>query len=799
MNSDSPFELSMTDVPEGSLRVVSFHGRERMSRPYAWDITVASRELDERAMGRAVLGRPVRLVIHGGEGDRVVRGVVARASSAGKHLHDRVAWRLRVVPRLRTLEHRRNSRIFQDMTAPDIVGAVLGEAGVPFRRETEQEYTSRSYCVQYEETDLDFVHRVLAEVGIFYRFEHAGVDFPVDEPEVVVFGDRPRYQPIAGNARLVHRVQQPGGALRTEEHHVTSFVRRAASGPVRYARRDHDFQRPLAVLEASSDGGDRGAGRSRSPAEVYEHHGELAEIEAEQRLEATALEQLRRSTDVAAGRSHCPRLLPGRRFTLDEHEIASHDGDYVVTALDHEGRSPEITGGAEPIYENRLRAVPATTVFRPARRARQFVQVMETAVVVGPAGQEIHTDAHGRVKVQFHWDREGKRDERSSCWIRVVQAWAGSGWGFQFVPRVGMEVLVAFLGGDPDRPMVVGCVPDATHPPPYPLPENQTTSGIRTETTPGGGGFNEILFDDERGGELVSIRAERNLTETALNDHLQSVGHDQTVSVAGKRSTEVGGDDTLRVAGGQTWTVQGPQRLSVEGGASSTCSGARSTAIAGDDTTRIGGGQTILASAYSHLLIGQGVPEGHGLVHVNGNYHIGAAAAVQVGAMAGITLSCGDSSIELTPGEIKIRSPKVTIVAAEELLARGKEHEVAVTDHLEIRGQDIRLFAKEGQLLLDDDARLDGKRVRLGSGGPGPEKKEVSEEDERGTIKFRVKPHFEVGPGDRLVAVIATPTGEVVEAELDASMEVELEGKKGDRFVLVDLRKGELPFGKRGV
>lgn len=798
MISDSPFEFSMSGVEEGSLRVVSLHGRERMSKPFSWDITVAGGDIDERALGGAV-GRAARLVIHGPQGSRAVRGVVARVGSAGRALFDRVAWRVRVVPRLATLRHRRNSRIFQDMTARQIVGAVLDEAGIRHLWETEQAYVARGYCVQYEETDLEFVQRVLAEVGVFYRFEHAGDDVPAEQPEIIVFGDRPRYQAIDGDARLVHRAQQPGSALRLEERHVTGFVRRTEDAPVRYTRRDHDFLRPMASLEVSSSAAGGGAGPAGARAEIYEHHGEFAEAESEHRLEATALEQLRRSADVAAGRSPCPRLLVGRRFRLEEHDLAGHDGDYVVTALDHEGRSAEIAKEGEPVYENRFRAVPADRVFRPARRARQFRQVMETAVVTGPEGQEIHTDAHGRIKVQFHWDREGRRNERSSCWIRVAQAWAGTGWGFQFVPRIGMEVLVTFLGGDPDRPMVVGCVVNATHPPPYSLPENRTTSGIKTQSTPGGGGFNEILFDDAKGGEILSIRAERNLTETALNDHFQNVGRDQAVSIAGKRRTEIHGEDTLQVAGGHTTTVHGPIRVSAGGGATSSYAGARSTAIAGDDTTRVGGGQTVMAAAYSHLLIGQGVPEGHGLVLVNGNYRIGAAAAVQVEATTGLTLSCGDSSIELLPGEIKLRSPRVTIVAEEEMLARGKEHEIAVTDHLEIRGQDIRLFAKEGQLLLDGDARLNGRMVKLNCDRPKPEKKEESEGDEKGKVTFRVKPHFEVAPGDKLVAVIATPTGETVEAEVDANMEVELEGKKGDRFVLVDLRRGELPFGKRGA
>lgn len=793
MSLETPFEFTLGDMAPGALRVVSFRGREQLSAPYAFDITVAGTELDEVTFLDQAMGRPGRLVIHGPAGSRVVRGVVTRGASAGVYVHGRLAHRLRLSPRLATLEHRRQSRIFQDKTTPEIVTAVLDEAGIPHRWETRQKEPARSYCVQYEETDLAFVQRLLAEIGAFYRFEHPGEDVVTAEPEVLVFGDSPRYLPIDGEPKLLHRTAQPGVALALEEHHITRFHRSRRIAPAAYSRRDYDFARPLSPLEASAAvRGVDGEG------EVYEHHGEFAEAEAEQRSETASLEQLRRKALQAKGQSACPRLLPGRKLTLREHELASHDGEYVVTSVAHEGQSPEIAGSA-PTYQNRFSCVPADSVLRPARRERQFRQVMETAVVTGPEGQEIHTDTFGRIQVQFHWDRQGKRNERSSCWMRVAQAWAGSGWGFQFVPRVGMEVLVSFLGGDPDRPMVVGCVPNATHPVPYPLPENRTKSGIKTESVPGGGGFNELLFDDEKGGELVSLRAERNFTETVVNDHLQSVGRDQSVAVAGKRGVEVGGDDTLRVDGGQKWAVRGKSQISVGGSADTSVAGTRSAAIAGDDTTRVGGGHVVMAGAYSHVLVGQGVPEGHGMVLVNGNYRIGAAGEIQIGGTKGLTLTCGDSSITLLPGEIKIKSPKITTLATEEILTKGKEHEIAITDHVEIRGSDIRLFGKHGQLLLDDNARLNGQLIKLNCDRPKPENKSVEDSEEKGIITFRVQPHFELQPGDKLIAVIATPTGETVEREVDASMEVKLEGKKGDRFTLVDLRKGELPFGKRGA
>jgi type VI secretion system secreted protein VgrG len=784
---DSPFEIALGAFPAGTFRVASFRGRERLSRPYAFEVAVTGRDVDADALLNELIGRPVLLTLHGPGGSRVVRGVVARAISSGAVALGRAGFRLRVVPRLALRKHRRNSRIFQDMTVVEVVSAVLGEAGVAHRWTTEHAYPVHGYVVQYEETDLDFMHRLLAENGIYYHFEPPPEDADVTEPETVVFGDRARYAPIDGDSQLLYRPAGAGAALRREERHVTVFERGAAAAPVAYFRRDHDFQRPLARLEAQAMAAPP-AGASPALAEVYEHHGHHAEAEAEARRSTTALEQLRRKAGRARGESLCPRLLAGRRFTLHEHEIAGHDGEYVVTQVEHEGRSADVAGEGGVTYENRFSCIPAANVLRPARRAREVRQSLETAVVTGPEGQEIYADAFGRIKVQFRWDREGRNDERSSCWLRVVQPWAGAGWGFQFIPRVGMEVLVSFLGGDPDRPVVMGCLPDATHPPPYPLPENKAKSGIKTESTPGGGGFNELLFNDTRGGELVSIRAERNFTETVLNDHLQTVGHDQTTAVAGKRTTEITGDDTLTVKGGQTCTVRGGSNLSVGGSGQSAYAGARSTSVAGDETLRVGGGQTVIAAAYSHLLIGHGVTEGHGLVYVNGNYRIGTAAMIQLGAATGLTLSCGESAIEILPCEIKVKAPKVTVTAADELLIKGKDHEIAATDHLEIRGQDVRLFAKEGQLLLDENARLNGRLVKLNCDRPKPDKKEGAETGEQGTITFKIETHFPLEAGEPLIAVIATPDGKTVERPVDENMEVSLEGKPGDRFVLLDVR-----------
>ena len=281
-----------------------------------------------------------------------------------------------------------------------------------------------------------------------------------------------------------------------------------------------------------------------------------------------------------------------------------------MTYVEHRGVSSQMSDHKVPVYENRFRCVPAEVPFRPPRPARVLHQVTESAVVVGPAGQEIYTDSFGRVKVQLHWDREGKRNEQSSCWVRVAQGWAGAGWGFQFVPRIGMEVLVTFLGGDVDRPVVTGCLNNALNPVPYRLPEFQTKSGFKSRSTPASEGFNELSFDDAAGQELLSIHAEKDLHEAVGHDRGSVIGHDRTTTVQGSSAEEVRGSRTRTVGGGEVVTIRGASTLSVDGARTETMSGAvqtrtrgdRGVSTGGDENSDVGGDRKATVSGSDHVV-----------------------------------------------------------------------------------------------------------------------------------------------------------------------------------------------------
>jgi uncharacterized protein involved in type VI secretion and phage assembly len=302
--------------------------------------------------------------------------------------------------------------------------------------------------------------------------------------------------------------------------------------------------------------------------ETYEHHGPFlfpkwgfAADEAPR-----ILRQKRRRAAVADGRSGCPDLAPGHRFTLRDHPASHLDRDYAVIAVEHRGEAhPEQSGSSWTIYQNSFSCVPAEQTYVPPRPKRKSVQVALTATVVGPPGEEIHVDPMGQIKVQFHWDRAGKFDDKSSCWIRTMQPWGGAGWGVQFIPRVGMEVVVIFEGGDPDKPIVLGSIYNGTHPSPFVLPQDKTRSGWRTQSSPGGKGFNELSFEDAASAEQIYMHAQRDHDEVVERDHTAKIGNDERISVKRERTLTVGGDHHLTTKQVKREVVEKDSHLLVKG------------------------------------------------------------------------------------------------------------------------------------------------------------------------------------------------------------------------------------------
>lgn len=605
----APFQLNAGDFQAGELGVMSFTGVEEVNAPYSFSVLVWGEALDDDAVEATVVGSRATLALEvpaagaAGPAPRFIHGVIVSVVAEGRMADRRRLFRLTLVPQLWLLSKRVNSRIFQDMRVHEIVDAILDEYRIERRWRLLGSYPTRQYCVQYEESDLRFVTRILAEEGVFFYFEQPHAT--TNDGEVVAFGDSPTvsYLPIDGDPQLLYRRQDPtagDGSLILEERFVTDFRIQTDIETDSVVLRDYDFERPLQDLTSQSvPQTEPSIGRAsralvpRGALEEYRHHGDYQETDADAERATVHLEQLRARAREAHGASVCRRLHPGHRFDLRDHDVASVDGEYVVSAVRHSGRAPGAqshdsrAGGL--VYENTFRCVSAATALRPPRPERPFRQALESAVVVGPAGEEIFTDVHGRIKVQFHWDRESKRDEHSSCWMRVMQASAGPGWGSQFIPRIGMEVLVGFLGGDVDRPVVVGCLFNASNPPPYGLPTDASRSGIRTRTTPGGGGSNEIAFEDAAGREQLYVHAQRNLDEAVGADRSATIGGDLREAVEHDRESTVGGTRRDQTAGDHLSTIQGAYRLVTEGSLSAEVQAGATASFAADVDTHVRG------------------------------------------------------------------------------------------------------------------------------------------------------------------------------------------------------------------
>ena len=409
--------------------------------------------------------------------------------------------------------------------------------------------------------------------------------------------------------------------------------------------------------------------------------------------------------------------------------------EYVVTKIVHEGIIPEYHGGHErnlKTYKNVFECVRAEVAYRPAPAKADLQQVLESAVVVGPENEEIYTDSFGRIKVQFHWDREGQQNEHSSCWIRVAQTWAGAAWGTQFVPRVGMEVLVSFIGGDEDRPVVVGCVSNQTHPVPYELPSKKAVSGIRTRSTPRSDGYNELAFNDHAGFEELYLRAQRDMRELVLHDRSADVRHDdrtlvgqdQTVSVArdqrtvveGARSIEVKHDQTTRVQGNRLDVVAGTtdvvylkDRLATVGGnETSITEGHSRVEVRGDSIRKVAGDSTTLVA---------GATPRASIHHVQGTSRFTSTHLTELSSETELVLRCGKSVIRILPDAIELVAPEVRVKAPGSGITFSENTmEIRAVNGAAMKAKNLTLQSAVAEFALDSQkASLQAPQISMGT------------------------------------------------------------------------------------
>ena len=502
--------------------------------------------------------------------------------------------------------------MFQGQSAVEVAKALLGEHGVKLRDALSGRYPSRELCIQYRESDFAFVSRLLEEEGIAYWFEHER------DGHTLVLGDAPSSFPaLPGDGRLPFRREE--GAVGDEEH-VFALRRNLRVVPAKATLRDFDFERP--ALDGT---GQEAAGEGE---EVYEYPSGSVHPDETRRRAGARLDALRFDGETWDGRGTAERLAPGFVFEVEGHPDPSFDVRLVAVRVEHEGRqekSAGAQGAVEDSYQNRFLAAPAGRPFRPGLRTRRgLVNGPQTATVVGPPGEEIHPDGHGRIKVQFHWDREGERDDRASAWVRLAQGWAGPGFGAVFVPRAGQEVLVRFLEGNPDRPVVTGAVYNGGNPPPIALPGERTKSTFRTDSSPQSGGFNELRFEDRKDAEEVYLHAQK----------------DENVEVLNDKGQRVHGNEQLRVEKDRSVTVIGQQQLEVQRDDQASVGGNRTLCVTGDRTTEVFGGHDETVGVGKLVTVGGNRDVS---VHAAASEAVGLAAALTVGGAYAVSVGAAEN------------------------------------------------------------------------------------------------------------------------------------------------------------
>jgi type VI secretion system secreted protein VgrG len=540
--------------------------REALSSLGDIDVDLLSERADIEVDGVLGQNMTVKLELQDGS-PRYFNGYVSRFAQTGTsgRYH---AYRATLRPWLWFLTRTADCRIFQDMTAPEIIAQVFSAHHIAdFRNCLTDSYRRRDYCVQYRETDFNFVSRLMEEEGIYYYFLHG------QEQHTLVLADgysahqpAPNYEtiPFVGTERMV----------RPEQETISSWEYEREVRPGKYQLQDYDFERPSAALRVGSTAINEHA---LAEYEIYDYPGDYGKSSDGEQYVRRRMEEQHARFETAHGESNARGLAAGFLFRLSSQSRSDQNREYLITSTTYTiaSNAYETQDAGEAACVCSFTAQSSREQFRPPRHTpRPVIQGPQTAIVVGPRGDEIHTDKYGRVKVQFHWDRYGKRDENSSCWIRTAHPWAGKGWGMIAIPRIGQEVIVEFLEGNPDRPIITGRVYNAEQMPPYTLPANMTQSGILSRSTRGGtsGNANEFRFEDKKGDEQVLLHAEKDLKVETEHDETRTVGHDRNETIGRNDSLDVGkelminaGDSVTIVTGSASLTMKRDGTIRIEG------------------------------------------------------------------------------------------------------------------------------------------------------------------------------------------------------------------------------------------
>lgn len=666
--------LIAIDTPLGDdvLLLQGFTGHEGISRLFRFNLDLLS---DNNSISfDDIVGQNVTIsVTLSDQTLRYFNGFVSRFAQSGSDARF-THYQMEVVPWLWFLTRNANCRIFQNMSYPDIVQQVFSDAGFSdFKSSLTGSYDPQEYCVQYRESDFNFVSRLMEHVGIFYFFEHEN-----GKHTLVLADSTSAYQPCPGQSSA--QFDQAGGG-RDADDVVTGWNMEQELRTGKYSVTDYNFQTPSTSLLSSEPTVVEVDGNTNY--EMYDYPG----IHLTQ-SDGAAVAKLRMQEEeathmVMSGSSTCRVFTSGYQFDLEDHYRDDMNASYLLTEVQHvasEGGSYNMTGGgAGESYSNHFTCIPADVPFRPPRVTHKpFVQGPQPALVVGKAGEEIWVDNYGRVIVQFYWDRLGNNDENSSCWVRVSQPWAGGNWGAMWIPRIGQEVIVSFLEGDPDRPIITGRVYNAEEMPPYPLPDNQTVSTFKSRSSKGGGSsnFNELRFEDKMGSEQIFMNAEKEMdlrVETnsrefigasrhliVTNDQIEQVQGDKHIHVEGKLFEQIDSDSSLQITGKQMENTNGDQSIGVGGDQKVQVTGNASLQVGQNQKEQVGGDVSLRVTGNRQEQVGQ-------------NYNVSATMAINLTGGTSVVITGGPEGVCLNGpgGFISIGPAGVTIQGTMVLINSG--------------------------------------------------------------------------------------------------------------------------------
>lgn len=642
------------DVPgKGRMQLMSLSASEGLSRPFDYQIEILC---DKPDLDLAkFLGKSMTVALELPEGKRYFNGLVSRFAHSGRRTKQFFHYQATVRPWLWFLSRTQDCKVFQNKTVVQIVEEVFADhSGIAkVKKQLTGSYTPWDYCVQYRESDMNFVARMLEQEGIYYYFEHTESGH-----ELVLCDNASAHGAVGGYATI------PYAANWTEAHEGQEETIRSWSVgvqvlPTKVVLADYDFERPSTSLRK-----DHAINRQHdlNSYEVFDYPGEYTQDGDGVAYAKVRMQEQQAGFRVASGQSDARGLTCGSTFQVKGLPSQSQDGEYLVLSTNiyiEEGLQIGGEEGSEGYYSCDFQAMPTADKYRaPRLTPKPMVHGPQTAVVVGPSGEHIHTDKYGRIKVQFHWDRVGSKNEKSSCWVRVSQPWAGKGFGAISIPRIGDEVVVNFLEGDPDQPLVTGRVYNAEFMPPHALPANSSVTTILTRSmgSTDKAQANELRFEDKPGKEYIWLQAQKDFHREVENNDHDTIKKDQFIEVKGKRQEKIGKQLHQTVGGSVKMNYGGDGHLKVAGDIVQAADGVIHMKSGKDFAMAVGGAGGMDVSTGLDIKAGQDIKAEGGM-----NVHIKGGMNVTIEAGMTLTLKAGAGTIVIGPGTISIDAPMVNI------------------------------------------------------------------------------------------------------------------------------------------